>query len=65
MNFEKKDPIVLPIGSTVSEAAQQVHKDLSRALKYAVLWGESGKFEGQRIGKNHELVDGDVIEIHT
>jgi len=64
-DFEKQDPVVLPIGSTVNEAAQQVHKDLSRALKYAVLWGKSGKFEGQRIGKNHELVDGDVIEIHT
>ena len=64
-DFEKNDPIVLSLGSTVGEAAQQVHKDFGRSLKFAVLWGESSKFEGQRVGKNHELVDGDIIEIHS
>ena len=55
---------MLPIGSTVAEAATQVHKDLSKGLKYAVLWGDSSKFDGQRVGKEHQLVDEDVIEIH-
>jgi len=63
-DFTKRDPIVLPIGSTVAEAATQVHKDLSRGLKYAVLWGNSSKFDGQRVGKDHQLDDEDVIEIH-
>ena len=63
-DFKKSDPIVLPIGSTVAEAATQVHKDLSKGLKYAVLWGDSSKFDGQRVGKEHQLVDEDVIEIH-
>ena len=62
--FNKKEPVVLPIGSTVGEAAQQVHKDLSRSLKYGVLWGKSGKFDGQRVGRNHVMSDGDIIEIH-
>ena len=64
-DFIKKDPVVLPIGSTVGEAAQQVHKELSHGLKYAVLWGDSGKFDGQRVGRDHELSDGDVIEVHV
>ena len=64
-DFQKKDPIVLSIGSSVGEAAHQVHKDLSRGLKYAVLWGQSGKFDGQHVGRNHELIDGDIIEIHS
>ncbi|HCE76006.1 MAG TPA: hypothetical protein DEP04_05200 [Dehalococcoidia bacterium] len=64
-DFDKKDPVVLPIGSTVGEAAQQVHKELSHGLKYAILWGDSGKFDGQRVGRGHELSDGDVIEIHA
>ena len=64
-DFKKKDPIVLPIGSTVIDAATQVHKDLSKKLKYAVLWGESGKFKGQRVGRGHGLIDGDIIEIHN
>ena len=64
-DFKKENPVVLPIGSTVGEAAQQVHKELSHGLKYAILWGDSGKFDGQRVGRGHELSDGDVIEIHA
>ena len=63
--FERGDPVVLPQGSTVAKAAEQVHKDLGRGLKYAVLWGRSGKFEGQRVGRQHRLSDGDVIELHV
>ena len=62
--FERTDPIVLPLGSTVAEAAGQVHKEFGQGLKYAVLWGQSGKFEGQRVGRQHQLTDGDVIELH-
>ena len=64
-DFTKRDPIVLSIGSTVGEAAHEVHKDLSQSLKFAILWGKSGKFEGQRVGRNHQLHDGDVIAIHS
>jgi len=49
----------------VSEAAEQVHKDLNRDLKYAVLWGRSSKFDGQRVGRGHQLADEDVIELHA
>ena len=62
--FVRADPLVLPVGCTVSEAAEQVHRDLARTLKFAVLWGSSGKFEGQRVGRGHELADCDVIELH-
>ena len=68
---EKKDdvqrgaPFVLPEGSTVADASDNVHKDLARSLKYAVLWGLSGKFEGQHVGRDHQLHDGDLIELHT
>ena len=62
--FERINPLVLPVGCTVAEAAEQVHKDLARSLKFAVLWGQSGKFEGQRVGRGHELADGDIIELH-
>lgn len=56
-------PIVLTAGSTVEDAAEHLHKDWKRKLKYAVLWG-SGKFEGQRVGRDYVLADGDVIELH-
>ena len=63
--FARTDPVVLPLGSTVGEAAEQVHKDLGRGLKYAVLWGRSGKFDGQRVGRRHRLTDEDIIELHA
>ena len=63
--LQRTDPVVLPIGSTVAEAAEQIHKDLGRGLKYAVLWGRSGKYDGQRVGRGHRLTDEDVIELHA
>ena len=59
------DPVVLDIGSTVAEAAEKLHKELAGGLKYAVLWGKSGKFEGQRVGRGHELTDEDILELHS
>ena len=56
-------PIVLPEGSTVEAAAQALHKDWWHKLKYALLWG-SGKFDGQRVGRDYVLHDEDVLEFH-
>jgi ribosome-interacting GTPase 1 len=58
-------PFVLLQGTTVGVASAYVHNDLVRSLKYAVLWGRSGKFEGQHVGRDHQLHDGDLIELHT
>ena len=58
-------PFVLPQGSTVADASAYIHKALVRSLKYAILWGRSGKFEGQHVGRDHRLHDGDLIELHT
>ena len=56
-------PIVIVKGSTTSDAAQRLHKEWREKLKYALLWG-SAKFDGQRVGRDYVLVDGDVIELH-
>ena len=57
------DPIILKAGSTVKDAAEDVHKDFKAKLKYAVVWG-SGKFDGQRVSQDHVLKDNDIIELH-
>lgn len=62
---DKSNPIVLKNGSTVEDAALKLHKELAGGFKYAVLWGRSGKFQGQRVGKHHILNDEDILEIHT
>ena len=57
------DPMILERGSTVEEAAEDLHKDFYQNLKYAVVWG-SGKYDGQRVSKEHVLQDGDIVEFH-
>jgi len=57
------DPIILPIGGTVEDAALELHKDFLNKLQYAKVWGE-GKHDGQRVKNNFTLTDGDIIEFH-
>ena len=56
-------PVVVGRGDTLEYAAQSLHKDWARKLKFAMLWG-SGKFDGQRVGRDYILSEGDVIELH-
>lgn len=58
---ELSNPVVLPRGSTLLQAAEAVHKDFAAKLKYARVWG-SGKFEGQRVHREYLVQDGDIIE---
>ena len=58
------DPIVLKKGSTVEDVAESVHKDWRHKLRYAQIWG-SGKFNGQKVSRQHIPEDGDMIELHT
>ena len=57
------DPIILKRGSTLADAAEDVHKDFLAKLKFARLWG-SGKHDGVMVKRDHVLEDGDVIELH-
>lgn len=59
------DPLVLEKGATVLDAARRIHKDLARRFRYAKIWGPSAKYPGQRVGTDHVLMDGDIIEIHV
>ncbi len=57
------EPYTLPIGSTVLDIVQTVHREFVDKLKYVRLWG-SGKFDGQQAPSGHELQDKDIVEIH-
>jgi ribosome-interacting GTPase 1 len=61
---DRSRPFVLPRGSTIEALADSIHHDLGRRLQRATLWGTSGKFDGQRVGREHVLEDGDVVELH-
>lgn len=57
------DPVILKKRSTVQEAAESIHKDFKDKLKYTMVWG-SGKYDGQKVRKEHILRDGDIVEFH-
>lgn len=57
-------PFTVRRGQTVQEVARLVHKDVARSLKYARVWGNAS-FDGQQVGPEHEVVDGDVLELHS
>jgi ribosome-interacting GTPase 1 len=61
---DRSRPFTLRAGQTVEDVARLVHRDLARTLKYARVWGKSG-FEGQHVGREHRLADGDVVELHA
>ena len=63
-------PFVLKHGSTVLDAARAVHREFVQSLKFAKIWSSeksdhSIKFAGQRVERNHRLVDGDILELHV
>jgi ribosome-interacting GTPase 1 len=57
------DPIILKRGSTLADAAAEVHKDFRTRMKYARIWG-SAKHDGVMAKRDHVLEDGDIIELH-
>ncbi len=61
---DKGRPFTLRRGQTVEDVARLVHQDIAHALKYARVWGSSG-FDGQHVGRDHPVRDGDLIELHT
>jgi ribosome-interacting GTPase 1 len=60
---DRDRPFTLRRGGTVADVARLVHKDLARSLRHARLWGSSGH-DGQHVGPEHVLADGDVVELH-
>src|SRR5215510_5854349 len=60
---DRARPFTLRRGQTVDDVAHLVHKDVARSLRYARVWGTSG-FDGQQVGREHPLADGDVVELH-
>jgi ribosome-interacting GTPase 1 len=57
-------PYTVRRGDTVFDVARLVHREIAASLKYARLFGGSG-FEGQQVGRDHVVSDGDILELHT
>lgn len=58
-----EDCLILRKGVTVEHVCHTIHRTLTAAFKYALLWGQSAKFSPQRVGINHIMADEDVIQV--
>ncbi|MFL5960695.1 MAG: GTPase [Gaiellaceae bacterium] len=57
------DPVALRPPATVLDVADTIHHELRERCTGARIWGPSGRFPGQQVGRAHELSDGDSVEI--
>lgn len=58
-------PMILREGARIEDVCRKIHNDFVENFKYARVWGRSVKHEGQRVGLDHVLSDGDVVSIYT
>eukprot|EP00128_Syssomonas_multiformis_P018485 Colp12_sorted_trinity150504_noHs@23297 len=57
-------PVVLARDrTTVEHFCNSIHKSLISEFKYALVWGSSVKHNPQKVGKEHVLMDEDVVQI--
>ncbi len=60
---EMDRPFTLRAGASVLDVARLVHKDIAGSLRYARAWGGT-VFDGQQVGPEHMVIDGDIVELH-
>ncbi|MEM0001533.1 MAG: TGS domain-containing protein [Desulfurococcaceae archaeon] len=58
-------PVVLRKNATVRDVARSIHSEFIENFLYARVWGKSVKYPGERVGLDHVLQDGDIVEIHV
>ena len=61
---ETDKPFTVLRGGTVQDVASLVHKDIAEGLKFARMWGTE-VFDGQQVGPDHRVCDGDIVELHV
>ena len=62
-NADYNEPMIMRNGCTVKDLCNKVHRSMTRDFRFALVWGKSAKFDGQKVGLDHKLVDEDVITI--
>ncbi|XP_065830898.1 developmentally-regulated GTP-binding protein 1-like [Oscarella lobularis] len=58
-------PVVLNSakGTTVEMFCNSLHKSIMKEFKHALVWGMSVKHNPQKVGKDHALMDEDVVQV--
>jgi hypothetical protein len=62
-NEADEEPVALHPGATVADVADGIHHELAETFLAARVWGPTAPFPPERVGRAHEVLDGDVVEI--
>ena len=57
-------PFTVRKDDTVLDVARLVHRELAVTLRFARIWGET-HFDGQQVGREQKVADGDILELHS
>ena len=57
-------PFTVRAGDTVLDVARLVHREMALTLRFARIWGET-HFDGQQVGREQVVKDGDILELHA
>jgi small GTP-binding protein len=61
----ESEPLALRPHANVVDVAHTIHHELGDVCRGARVWGSSARFDGQHVGREHVVADGDTIEIVT
>lgn len=60
---DTEEPMILREGDSVEKFLKRLPRDYRKNFRYALVWGKSVKFPGQRVGLEHVLASEDIVFI--
>ncbi len=60
---DRDEPLIVPAGTTVAGVLEDLGGDFANRFRYARVSGPSASHEEQRVGRDHELADEDVLTL--
>jgi len=61
--IDYKEPLIIANSSKIGDVCNKLHRKMKKEFRYALVWGKSVKYDGQRVGIDHILQDEDVLTI--
>ena len=61
--IDYKEPLIIRDSSKIEDVCNKLHRKMKKEFRYALVWGKSVKYAGQRVGIDHILQDEDVLTI--
>ena len=60
-----EEPLIMKRNCSILDICNKLHRNFARDYRYANVWGNSVKFDQQKVGLDHVLKNNDVVTIMT